>query len=185
MLSEGLRELGSLYYAGGDLTTAERLTKEALMEARAIGSMFGAFLALYQLVIISCLQNDLPRAKGYCFELWAIARDTGALFAAWFVLLAFGLAASFGGEPQRGVRLIAAFEVLSRQYGLTLGENEPVMIVVRQALERARTQLGPAAFEAAQQEGRTLTPELAIALATEDESKDLQPPGIDSESSSD
>jgi len=43
-------------------------------------------------------------------------------------------------------------------------------------LEKAQAQLGPAAFEAALQEGRMLTLEQAIALAMEDESKDAPPP---------
>jgi predicted ATPase/transcriptional regulator with XRE-family HTH domain len=172
VLSEGLRKLGSLHYLEGDFTAAVRVTKEALAEARAIGSIFSIFLALFQLVIISCLQNDLAKAKDYCLEFWALGRESGALFAVGFALWAFGLVAIFAGEPQRGVRLLAAFEVLFGQYGLKIAENEPSFIVLRQALKKARAQLGPAAFEAAQQEGRTLTPEQAIELATENEDED-------------
>jgi predicted ATPase/class 3 adenylate cyclase len=166
VLSEGLRELGSLYYAEGDLAAAERLTEEAQTEAHAIGSMVGVFLALYQLVIISCLQNNPSKAKGYCLELWALARDTGTQLGAALALMAFGLADCFGAEPQRGVRLITALEILFSQYGIKPSESEPGTIVMRQALEKARAQLGPAAFEAAQQEGRALTLEQAVALAT-------------------
>jgi tetratricopeptide (TPR) repeat protein len=176
VLSEGLRELGSLYYAGGNLTEAASLTAESLAEARAIGSPMHTFLALYQLVIISCLKNDTAKAKGYCRELWALGRDTGSPFVAVFALLAFGLADCFGGEPQRGVRLIAALEVLFSQYGIQPSENEPSTIVMRQALEKARAQLGPSAFEAAQQEGRALTLGQAVALATENHNEDSQLP---------
>jgi predicted ATPase/class 3 adenylate cyclase len=185
VLSEGLRELGSLYYADGELTAAMRVTEEALVEARAIGSLFQVFFGLLQLVAISCLQNDSAKAKGYCWELWALAQDLGALFVAGFALMAFGLVACFGGEPQRGVRLIAALEALFLQYGIKPGESDALTKVIRQGMEKARAQLGLAAFQAAQQEGRKLTPEQAIALATEDESKDVQLPGINSESSSD
>jgi predicted ATPase/DNA-binding SARP family transcriptional activator len=176
VLSEGLRELGSLYYTDGELTAASDLTEEALAEARAIGSGFQVFLAMLQLVAISCLQNDPAKAKRYCRELWALAKDMGALFAAGFGLLAFGLVACFGGEPQRGVRLIAALEALFLQYGIKPGEGDALMKVVRQGLEKARAQLGPTPFEAAQQAGRALTPEQAIALATENESEDSQLP---------
>src|SRR5439155_20544550 len=125
--------------------------EEALAEARAIGSMFSVFLALVELVSISCLQNDRVKAKGYCFELWALGRETGALMATLFALLAFGLAASFGGEPGRGARLLAATDMLLRQRGVkfTSVEGSPLVMVFKQALEKAQAQLGPAAFEAA------------------------------------
>ena len=173
MLSDVLRELAPLYYAEGDFTTAARVMEESLAEAHAIRSIFYVMLALFQLVIISCLQNDLAKAKGYCVELWALVRETGSPFAAMFAILTFGLVALFGGEPQRGVRLFAAFEVLlGQQLGMKLPESDPTSIVVRQALEKAQAQLGPAAFQAAWAEGQQMTLEQAIALATENEDED-------------
>jgi len=167
VLSEGLRELGSLYYVEGDLTAAESLTEEALANGREIGSLLSIFLALFQMVIIACLQNDAAKAKGYCLELWARGKETGSPFAAAFALLTFGLAASFGGEPGKGVRLLAITDMMLRQYGMKLSEGEPTMMVLRQALEKARAQLGPAAFEAAWAEGQQMTMEQALALALE------------------
>jgi len=172
VLSEGLRELGSIYYAEGNLTEAASLTEEALANARVIGALMSMFLALFQLVIISCLQNDPAKAKGYCLELWALGKDTGSPFAAVFALITFGLVASFSGESGRGVRLLAAVERLAHQFGLNLGsaEGEPVFRVYKQALEKTEEQLGPAAFQAAWAEGQQMTIEEALALATENES---------------
>jgi predicted ATPase/DNA-binding XRE family transcriptional regulator len=180
VLSEGLRELGSLYYTEGNLTEAASLTKEALANARVIGALLSIFLALFQLVIISCLQNDPAKAKGYCLELWALGKDTGSPFAAVFALLSFGLAAGFGGEPGMGVRLLAAIETLARQFGMNLGsaEGDPIFRVYKQALEKAQAQLGAVAFQAAWVEGQQLTLEQAIALATENESEDVQRPKV-------
>jgi len=179
MLSDVLRELAPLYYAEGDFTTAARVMEESLAEARAIRSIFYVMLALFQLVIISCLQNDLAKAKGYCVELWALVRETGSPFAAMFAILTFGLVALFGGEPQRGVRLFAAFEVLlGQQLGMKLPESDPTSLVVRQALAKAQAQLGPAAFQAAWTEGQQMTMEQAIALATENEREDVQRPKV-------
>jgi predicted ATPase/class 3 adenylate cyclase len=174
VLSDGLRELGSVYSAEGDLTVAVRVTEEALAEARAIGSMPYVFLALLQLIMISCLQNDPTKAKGYCLELWALGKETGSPFAAVFALMAFGLAASFGEEPGKGVRLLVAAEMLLRQRGvkLTGGEGGPFGMVYKQALEKAQAQLGLAAFQAAWAEGQQMTMEQALALATENEGED-------------
>ncbi len=179
VLSEGLRELGSLYYAEGDLTAAASLTEEALAAARAIGSIMSVFLALLQFVFISCLQNDSAKAKAYCFELWALGKDTGSLLAAAFALLAFSLATSFGEEPGKGVRLLAATDLMLRQRGVNWfagREGDPAVMVFRQALAKAQAQLGPAAFEAAWAEGQQMTLEQALALVTEIEREDVQLP---------
>jgi predicted ATPase/DNA-binding XRE family transcriptional regulator len=172
VLSEGLRELGSLYYTGGDLMVAVSLTEEALANARAIGSLLTVFLALMQLVIISCLQNDPVKAQGYCRELWALGKDTGSPFAAAFALLTFGLAASVSGKLQPGVRLLAATQVLLARFGINPGEGDATTMVMRQVLEKAQAQLGHAAFEAAWAEGQQMTMEEALALATEGEGED-------------
>jgi predicted ATPase/class 3 adenylate cyclase len=172
VLSYGLRELGSVYMAEGNLTAAARVTEEALAAARAIGNTFDLLLALLQLVVISCLQNDPAKAKDYCFELWVLARDTGVRLWAGLALIAFGLTAISGGEPQRGVRLLAALDVLLGQHGIKYPEGDPIMMIIRQALERARALLDPAAVEAAWAEGLQMTMEQAIALATENESED-------------
>jgi hypothetical protein len=141
---------------------------------------------LFQLVIISCLQSDPAKAKAYSLELWTLGKETGSLFGIAFALWALGLAASFGREPGKGVRLLAATDMLLRQSGMefTSSEGEPSVKVYKQALQKAQAQLGPAAFQAAWAEGQQMTLEQALALATEDESKDLQPPGTNSESSS-
>jgi predicted ATPase len=176
VLSDGLRELGPLYYAEGDLATAARVITEALSAARAIRNLYYVFLALTHLVIIACLQNDPTKARGYCFELWALARETGASLVAWYALLAFGVVAIFGGEPQRGVQLVAAPEGMLHQHGIKIPEGDPTMMVFKQALERARAQLGPAPFEAAWARGQSLTMEQAMTLAMKNTSEDEQLP---------
>jgi hypothetical protein len=176
VLSDGLRELGSLYTIEGDLTAAMSLIEEALAEARAIGSIMQVFVAMREVVIISCLQNEPVKAKGYCSELWALGKEMGSPFALIFALLSFGFAECFGGQPQRGARLLAATEVMVAQRGIKLGEHDPIMIVFRQALEKSRTQLGPAAFQAALAEGQQMTMEQAVALITEIERDQSQPP---------
>lgn len=175
VLSEGLRELGSIYYAEGNLTKAASLAEEALANARVIGALLSILLALFELVIISCLQNALTKAKGYCLELWALGKDTGSPFVAFFAIVSFGLAASFGGELERGVRLLAAVEKLARQFGMNFAsaEGEPIFRVYRQALEKAQAQLGLGAFQEAWTEGQQMTMEQALALATEDEDAQL------------
>jgi hypothetical protein len=172
ILSEGLHYLGGLYSIEGDLTAAASLEEEAMVEARAIGSVIHIFLASFDLVAISCLQNDSAKAKGYCSEILALARETGNPAAFLFAQLEFGLVACFGRQPERGVRLLAAVEAVLGQRGMKLPDVDPSIIVLRQAVAKAQAQLGPAAFQAAWAEGQQMTIEQAIALATENEGED-------------
>jgi predicted ATPase len=174
LLSQGLTGLAITYLMKGNLTAAASVNEEALAEARAIGSVTQVFFSFLTLTIITCLQGDPAKAKGYCFEVLALAREKGVALANPLVLFPFALVASFGGQPQRGVRLLAAVEVLFGQ----LGAYGPLLIVQKRVLERVRSQLDPAAFEAALQEGRALTPEQALALATENEDSQLSRAGL-------
>jgi predicted ATPase/transcriptional regulator with XRE-family HTH domain len=172
VLSEGLRNLGSVYYMEGDLTAATQVTEVALAEARAIGSPVNVLLALYELVVLSCLQNDPARASEYCLEFWALGRETGSPLAFMFALVTFGFVDIFSGRPRRGVGLLAAFEPFALQHGMKFNvEGEPVFMAYKQALEKAQAQLDQAAFEAAWTEGQRMTLEQALALATENESE--------------
>jgi len=181
VLSQGLFGLVTDNLLEGNLTAAAPVAEKALAEAHAIGSVTHVFLSLLVLVIISCLQGDPAKANQYCLQALAFARETGSPQWLLLVLLAFGLVACFGGQPLRGVRLLAAAETLLRQRGINISvEGMRDLMVIKQALETAletaRAQLDPTTFEAALQEGRTLTPEQALALATEKESEDSELP---------
>jgi hypothetical protein len=86
-------------------------------------------------------------------------------------LVGFGVVACFGGEAERGVRMLAAAEAHLRQRGLDLsnlpGASGPVVMMLGQARDKARAQLGPTAFELAWAAGQQLTSQQAISLATE------------------
>jgi hypothetical protein len=85
--------------------------------------------------------------------------------------MGFGTVACFGGQAERGVRLLASVETPMRQRGLDHSKLGPGFMIIGQALDRARAQLGPAAFEAAWAEGQQMTMEQALAFATENESE--------------
>jgi predicted ATPase/DNA-binding SARP family transcriptional activator len=179
VLSEGLGGMVSVYFSEGNLTEAARVCEERLAEARAIGDFVHLMLSLLLLVVITCLQGDTVKAKGYGFQMLTLARETGASQWLLLVALVFGFVAIFNGQPGRGMRLFAAAQTLLSQRGLNLnveGGGLPGFMIFKPALEKAQAQLDPATFQAALQEGRGLTLEQALALATENESQDAQLP---------
>jgi hypothetical protein len=171
LLSEGLRELGTINYADGNLEVAASLTAEALALGRAIGSVPHIFLALFHSIVVACMQGDPATAKGFCAEILEYREAAGSLFGAALVVSSFGLVACLGGEPGKGVPMLAvAFRLIGQAGGTDLlsAEDDPTIKLVRQALEEAQAQLGPAAFQAAWADGQQLTVEQALALATAD-----------------
>jgi non-specific serine/threonine protein kinase len=169
ILCHGLSELAISYFLTGDLAAAAAAAEESWMEARAIGSVTYIFLSLFRLTLFTCLQGDLVRGKEYCAEMLIVAREKGLDFGYTLVLIPFAYIAIFSGKPQRGARLLGAAEGSFGQRGFKLASSDAFRRVHKQALEVARVQLDPVTLETALQEGRALTLEQAIALATEDE----------------
>jgi predicted ATPase/class 3 adenylate cyclase len=177
LLSEGLRELGSLHYADGDYTTGASLTAESLALAREIGSVVHVMLALFQLVVIACLQDDAAMAKELCVDVVDLVANFGDIrgspMGAGFVLACFGLTESICGALRTGVRVLAmAFKLIGSGGGMdprsASAKDDPTSRAFIQALAKAQAQLGPAAFQAAWAEGEQMSVEQALALALED-----------------
>ena len=184
VLSEGVGDLAPFYLLEGNFTKAAALAEEALAAAREIGDFIHIMLSLLMLTSVTCLQGDTEKAKGYCFQGLDLARDSGFMEWLTLVVLGFGVVAIFSGQSGRGVRLFAVANVVIRQRGVNLldlegqgeGGRSPGFIMIKQVLDKAQAQLGPEAFQMAWAEGQQMTLEEAIALATEDESEDSQPP---------
>ena len=187
VLSEGVGDLVPFYLLEGNFTKAIALAEEALAAAREIGDFIHIMLSLLMLTSVTCLQGNTEKAKGYCFQALDLARDSGFMEWLTLVVLGFGVVAIFSGQSGRGVRLFAAANVVIRQRGFNLldlegqgeGGRSPGLIMFKQVLDKGQAQLGPAAFQAAWAEGQQMTPEQALALATEYESEDHSLPKRD------
>jgi len=165
--------LAGQYLVEGNLAEAEAVAKEALLEVQATGGGVYMLLTLYGLVVITCLQGDSTKARGYCLQLATLARESGNPLMTLFAGTSFGFMLSISGQPKRAVRLLAAFESQARQRGMQLNKmGGPMQMAHNRFLEIARAQLDPATFEAALAEGQQMTLEQALALATESESED-------------
>jgi predicted ATPase/class 3 adenylate cyclase len=166
LLSQGLEGLAFLYALEGNLAAAGPLAAEALSEARAIGAVTQIFLSLLVLAIIASLQGDQGAARGHCLELFALARQSGSTNVQLVGLLASGVVACSGPDPALGVRLLTAIGKFGTERGVTTGAGGGVFsVLVGPAMEIARGRLDPVTFEAALEEGRTLTLEQAVELA--------------------
>jgi hypothetical protein len=131
------------------------------------------YLAFLQSIVVACLQDDPATAKRLFAETAAILdfrEVVGTPLGAGFVLVSFGLVACIGGEPAKGLPAMAVAFRLFGQVGVDMAsmESDPLAKLAMQALEKAKAQLGPAAFQVAWADGQQLTVEQALALAMED-----------------
>jgi predicted ATPase/class 3 adenylate cyclase len=166
VLGQGLGGLAFLYVLEGNFAAAGPIAAEALSEARAIGTVTQIFLSLLILAIIASAQDDQAAARGHCLEIFALARQAGSVLVQVVGLFASGIVACSSADPARGVRLLTAIERLGPEHGVELGVVPGFSGMVEQAMESAQRRLEAATFEAARQEGRTLTLEQAVELAT-------------------
>jgi hypothetical protein len=174
-LCQGLNGLAASYLTIGDLSAAASTAEEAWAEARAIESATQTLLAFLVLVLIACAQGDLAKGKAYCAEVISLAREKGVPILHPLFVYPVGLVSCLGGQPQRGVRLLAWSINLAHLSNIKLLDTEGLRAVQGRLLETARAQLGADAFQSAWDAGQQLTSEQALALATEDTGDASQP----------
>ena len=168
VLSQTLAGLAFIYAMSGKLADAERMAAEALAEARAIGTVVQIYLTLLGLAIIKGMQGDQPAARDFCLQIFALAHESGSIVTQGVGLLASGLVACFSDDPGRAVRLMTAIQTFSEEHGVAGGNVAGLFgPLFKPTLERAQARLGSAELEAAVQDGRAMTFEQALALATQ------------------
>jgi predicted ATPase/class 3 adenylate cyclase len=169
VISQALGGLAFMNVMNGNLSAAVPMAAEALEAARAIGTVTQIFLSLLASAVITSLQGDAAAARSYCLELFTLASEAGSTVVQLVGVLASGFVACLSADPERGVRLLTALERPAFRRGVSDSSLRGLFgPLFKMSLDRAQAQLDPAAFEAAIREGRTLTLEQAVELATAD-----------------
>ena len=158
-----LDSLGHMAYLRGDYQWAAAWYEESLTLWRELGNRRGSADSLDSLAQVALAQRDLARVAALLEEAVALCRDLDYRSGLAWSLQHLGTAAGMIGWPERAAQLWGAAEVLHEPAGKT-------MRIVDQALyERTvatiHSQLGEAAFTAAQAAGRAMSLERAIAYA--------------------
>jgi non-specific serine/threonine protein kinase len=151
---------------GGDpaqLARAAAYYEEALTLFRHVGMVRGIARALHGLAYVAYKQRDLPTALARTREV--LVFDWEHHWQVYHYLEDIADIAGRLGQPRVAARLYGAADIQRERDG------RPIEPVYREEYERdvavARTALGDAAFAASFSEGRTMSPEAAVALALE------------------
>lgn len=157
----GLEYSSHLAFYEGYLDTARSLIEKSLALYREMGDTGNALEALPYLARITAFQGDLAAAGSLHRESLATAREIHDQRISAFALEGLAGVVAARGEFCRAARLWGAAEALRDAMGT------PLPLVDRPIYERsvaaARASLGEKAFAAAWAEGRTMTPEQALA----------------------
>jgi ATP/maltotriose-dependent transcriptional regulator MalT len=153
--------LGRIHLQQGNSAQASTCAQESLAMFRAIGSRRGSVQPLTLLARVAALQGDYVAAHALYEEGLAIAAEVHARGFLAYCLVGLGEVVAAEEQVAWAVRLWAAAETLYKTIATSLPPVE------RTAYERlmaaARAQLGEETFATAWAQGRTMTPEQALA----------------------
>jgi predicted ATPase/class 3 adenylate cyclase len=161
--------LGRLALSEGDYATARMRFEEALALRRREQDKFLSAHSLAALGAATWHQQDFEASRASFAEGLNQFREVGSHQGVAICLAGFAQLAQSGADPDRAARLFGAAEALRDAIGAGL------TLMDRPGYERAvadtRTALGDEAFARAWAAGRALTPDAAIALALEQQSR--------------
>src|SRR5258708_6531267 len=145
----------------GNISQAGLQAEEALELYKGLNLKGGMAEALFYLAQVEAHQEHYPAALSLIEESLNLAREVDAKWNIPFNLEVLAEVVAAQGEGIWATRLLGASEFLRERY------HSPLPPAYRAGYERvvaaARTQLGEQAFAAAWAEGRTMTPEQALA----------------------
>src|SRR6266849_4551721 len=160
-IGETLSLLGQIAFQQGDAATARLLAEESLATGKEARDPTGLAWALFLLAKVQTHQGNYPEAHARCEQSLETARRVGDQRLIATSLKELGDVVAAQGELVWAARLWGAAEALREAMGTPL---PPVYLAdYEQAMAAARSHLGEKAFAAAWTEGRTMTPDQALA----------------------
>jgi tetratricopeptide (TPR) repeat protein len=163
-LASALISSGALYLHQGDYIRAEQFFEKSVSVSRDLGLNWQVSFNSFLFGLIALLRNDYSSAMLRFQEYFHAAR----VFGEEEILCRFliGMSAVAGGinHPERCARLSGAAQVIIETSDFRMHQFDRAEF--DRHIQIARDQLGNATFEMLSNEGRTMTIEQAIELAT-------------------
>lgn len=170
--------LGLVALNQGHTLVARSSLEESLAVYRFLGDRQAIVYTLGVLGMIVLSQGDPTTARAMYDESLALLRESGEKWFLTICLAGLGSVVAVQGQAEWAARLWGAAEPLRETSGtIPPFQRSPY----EQAVATARHQLGEEAFAAAWAEGRTMTPEQALAWPDTDETKRtvaMPPPAV-------
>jgi predicted ATPase/DNA-binding CsgD family transcriptional regulator len=151
-----------------DFPRAMGLFEESLAVFRELEDARGISRCLISFGMVSVMGRDYDQTESVARKGLESVRELGDKPGTSFALLVEAALAGIRNEPARAARLWGAAEALREAIGLSMGHQDRVDYDYEGRITAARAQTDEAAWQAAWNEGRKMSPEQAIDYALED-----------------
>jgi predicted ATPase/class 3 adenylate cyclase len=162
-LAAAINGLAQLYRADGELDAAEPLYHSVLALAREMGDRESIAIALLNLAMVSISRGVDDRVQGMLREVHAVVEEIGSKPLGQSALEVCAGLAALGNESEHAARFFGAVEAQTERTGIHRDPTDEAFLAP--LIARARESLGTAAFAAAEDTGRVLGYEEAMAEA--------------------
>ena len=139
--------------------------EESLAAFRILEDARGMSRCLISFGMVSIMAQDYEAAESVVWQGLESVRELGDMPGTCFALLVAAALAGVRGDPARAARLWGAAEALRETIGLSLGHQDRVDYDYGGRVAAARAQLEEPTWEAAWNEGRSMSAEQAIDYA--------------------
>jgi len=151
--------------SSGETARADRLAQEHLAIARELGNRWQIAWGLHTRGRIEAQRGEMTAARGFYQQSLVLTLELGDKVLTLFNLNGLAGVVAAQGELTWAAQVWGAAEALHEATGVSLPPGDRVGY--EQAVATARAQLGESDFAPAWQEGRTMTPEQALAARGE------------------
>jgi DNA-binding CsgD family transcriptional regulator/tetratricopeptide (TPR) repeat protein len=160
-IAASLLYLGQLALSQGDSDTAHSLAEESVVLYKEMGHRHGTAESLAVLGKVIAAQGDYAAARRLYEESLTISEDLGEQWVIASCLVGFGEVVAAQQKLAWAVQLWGAADTLREAIGVPIPPIE--LADYERSLSAARVHLGERAFAAAWTQGRSMTPEQAVA----------------------
>jgi len=160
-IADAHKDLGGVVLNQGEYARARSLLEEGLVIYKELGLKSGMATSLYSLGRVAFSQGDYTRAQALHSEGLTLSRELDEKWKIALGLEELGAVVALQRQPMWAARLVGAAAALREAIGSIPLPAERTDY--ERGIAYARTQLGEKAFAAAMAEGRTMTPEHALA----------------------
>jgi predicted ATPase/DNA-binding CsgD family transcriptional regulator len=160
LIAIAVQDLGYLAALQGNLAQSSVRVQEGLSLARELGDKTFITAALHTCGYVAALRGDYTQASACYQEGLSVAQEIGYEKYIGLHLIRLAEVAAAQEQPRRAVRL---FGIAGTILDVKVDMNTTERVGYERVVDSVRSQLGEQAFTAAWAEGRSMTPEQALA----------------------
>ena len=158
--------LGTVALIQGDYDRAIPMFEEGLAQARKRGDRLGTYNALYNLAQVALARGDYELATRMLEEGVTLSEQIGDQANLSYFLEGLAVVAGMRGEAEHSAQLLGTAERLLEEAGASVyNYYKPDRSLYERTTANVRSRLGEEGFEEAQERGREMTFEQAVAYA--------------------